>query len=406
MKRHTVRMMCLSVLVAMWVATPVIAAATPARERPLRLGGKGVTDVAVAVRAWNVKPKAGETTAAMNARVRKDLEKLLASDLSRLNFDSDYWRLLRYLREMPWEKMPARWRRWYLEKQPNLMLTDTQRQALIEQAAKKRIYEMTPKELDVYLGDTFASIPDLRARVVHYARKTLGQPYSMYLLGEFPYEVYDPQPLFDTTHGDCVVFAEHMYAMALSRNWKEFFSTLLRLRYKDGQIGMTTRNHYTEADWNKNNAWLVQDVTAQLDATTVSTYREKIDRAAFFGKFGIGTDVPVEILEDTYIPAEAVSSVLGKLQDGDFVNVVRGMGEGVWVGHVGLIAHGPDGTVNFIHSVSPRATEQPLMEYLETNVKKNKQRARKGQAQFLGFKFLRLRAEELQAEVAARPVPE
>lgn len=406
MKRVIILALCASVLAAIWAATPAVAAARPVREQDVRLGSKGVTDVEVAVRAWSVKPKAGETTAAMTARVRKDLQKLLASDLATLNYDSDYWRLLRYLREYPWEKMPARWKKWYLEKQPNLMLTDAQCRSLFEQADKKKIFEMTPKELDVYFGETFTVIPDLRARVVHYARKNLGQPYSMYLLGEFPYEIYDQQPLFDTTHGDCVVFSEHIYAMALSRNWKEFFVTLLRLRYKNGQVGMTTRNHYTEADWNKNNTWLIRDVTSELGATTVSTYREKIDRAVFFGKFGLGKDLKPEMLVDTYIPADAVSSVLGKLQDGDFVNVARGIGEGVWIGHVGLIAHGPDGTVNFIHSVGPKSKEQPLMEYLETNVKKNAERKRKGQAQFLGYKFHRLRAEELQAEVAAKPVPE
>ncbi|MCX7716998.1 MAG: DUF1460 domain-containing protein [Candidatus Sumerlaeaceae bacterium] len=394
-------------LLAVTLIQAAAAAPEPSpRQRAVRLGGKGVTDPEIAIRAWSVKPKAGETTAAMTARVRKDLGKLLASDLSTLNYDSDYWRLLRYLREYPWEKMPARWKQWYLEKQPNLMLTEAQRKTLFEQAQKKRIFEMTPKELDVYLGDTFAAIPDLRARVVHYARKNLGQPYNMYLLGEFPYELYDPQPLFDLSHGDCVVFSEHIYAMALSRNWKEFFANLLRLRYKDGQIGLTTRNHYTEADWNKNNSWLIRDVTSELGATTVSTYREKIDRASFFGKFGIGKEFKVEMLEDTYIPAEAVPGVLAKLEDGDFVNVVRGIGDGVWVGHVGLIGHGPDGTVNFIHSVSPKSVEQPLLEYLETNVRKNRERARKGQAQFLGFKFHRLRAEELQAQIAGTPVPE
>jgi hypothetical protein len=49
----------------------------------------------------------------------------------------------------------------------------------------------------------------------------------------------------------------------------------------------------------------------------------------------------------------------------------------------------------FIHSTPPKVVEQPLMQYVETNVTKNKERAKKGQALFLGFKFLRLKAEEL-----------
>src|SRR5690606_27221748 len=105
---------------------------------------------------------------------------------------------------------------------------------------------------------------------------------------------------------------------------------------------------------------------------------EKIDRARFFKNFGIGQDIPVQVLKDDYIPAEAISSVLDKLQDGDFVNIVRGVGDGVWVGHVGLIAHGKDGEVHMIHSTEPKAKEQPIMEYVNDNLKRNPERHKRG----------------------------
>jgi hypothetical protein len=341
-----------------------------------------------------MKPKAKETTAAFEKRLRQEILKLASLDRQKME-DADKWKLLAYLHDLPWNKIPAPWKEWYLATMPTPRLTEEQTSAILANIARKKFYEITPKELDVYLGYAQRTIPDLRARVVHYARLRVGQPYEMYLLGEFPFELYDPQPLFELGKSDCVVFCEHTYAMALSSDWKEFFATLQKIRYKDGKIGMLTRNHYTEADWDKNNSWLVRDVTAELGATTVTAYTEKIDRAKFFAKFGIGQGIPVEILHDSYIPAGAIHEVLPKLQDGDFVNVVRGIGSGCWVGHTGLIAHNSKGEVVFIHSTPPRVVEVPLMKYVEDNVKKNPERAKKNQAQFLGMKFLRLRAEDL-----------
>ena len=49
----------------------------------------------------------------------------------------------------------------------------------------------------------------------------------------------------------------------------------------------------------------------------------------------------------------------------------------------------------FIHSTEPKSKEQPIMDYVATNVAKNTKRRREEKAEFLGFKFLRLRAEEL-----------
>ncbi|MEI7633378.1 MAG: N-acetylmuramoyl-L-alanine amidase-like domain-containing protein [bacterium] len=380
-----------SYVISISMAVLVLAASNAVLAAP-----RGIVNVPVAVSAWNVKPRAGETTAAMEKRVKRGIIELVRGDKAKLDYDVSYWRLLSYLHDLPWPALPAGWKSWYLEKMPNPRLTNEQRDWWLERIERKPIYMMAPKEADVYLGWAQRQFPNLRERVVHLARKNINQPYRMYLLGEFPYEVYDPDPMFSLGKSDCVVFSEHTYAMALSHDWKEFFATLQKIRYKDGKPGMTTRNHYTEADWDKNNAWLVEDVTGKLGATTVTRYQEKIDRAKFFGNFGIGQDFKPEMLDDIYIPAQAVEGVLPKLKDGDFVNVARGQGSGVWMGHVGLIGRLPDGTVTFIHSTSPKVKEQPIMQYVNDNVKKNAERARKGNAQFLGFKFLRLRDEVLK----------
>jgi hypothetical protein len=123
--------------------------------------------------------------------------------------------------------------------------------------------------------------PDLRKRIAAIGRKNIGQPYSLNLLGEFPFEVHDDLPMFSLDHSDCVVFAEHTYAMALSQSWEEFFWMLQRIRYRDGVIGVATRNHYTEMDWNVANRWLVTDISAELAGAAGPGYDMTVDRARF-----------------------------------------------------------------------------------------------------------------------------
>lgn len=257
----------------------------------------------------------------------------------------------------------------------------------------KPLYEFTEAEVDTYLRFVHRDEPDLQKRVVKLGRKNINQPYELYLLGEFPFETYDPQPLYCLDKSDCVVFSEHAYAMALTEDWPSFFAMLQRIRYKDGQIGVATRNHYTEADWNVNNHWLVEDLSESLAGDRVATYPQKIDRARFLkNRYKIDRDIPVENLTVSYVPHDVVADIAHELRDGDYVNVIVGTNpKSAWATHVGLIAIGEDGTVNFLHSTPPRVVEQPLSEYIATGVGRIEQRKAEGKAYLLGFKFLRLK---------------
>ncbi len=249
----------------------------------------------------------------------------------------------------------------------------------------KPLYRMSPGQVDTYLTYLHEKEPDLQQRIVHLGRKNLGQPYQIYLLGEFPYELYDSQPLYELRKSDCVVFSEHTYAMALSRNWSEFFRTLQRIRYKDGEIGMLTRNHYTIADWDRNNSWFVRDITREVGGEETAPLHQVVDRAKFFSKHGIGQDIPKEEVSDWYVPREVILKNMDKLEDGDFVNVIRGSEKSQYAGHTGLITKGPNGETYFLHSTPPKVREELLAEYLD----RTKERT-------LGMKFLRPRFEELK----------
>ncbi|MFH1745637.1 MAG: N-acetylmuramoyl-L-alanine amidase-like domain-containing protein [Planctomycetota bacterium] len=259
----------------------------------------------------------------------------------------------------------------------------------INELAKRPLYTFDEALLNHYLSGLRQLEPDLTKRVVHLGRQNYDQPYDIYLLGEFPYEFHDPEPIYCLDRSDCLTFCEHMYSMALSQDWWTFLRTLQRIRYRDGIIGMLTRNHYGLADWNPNNAFLFVDLTTKLGQGQVCVPLHQIcRRARFFAQFGIGQDIPDEPISDQYIPTANVPAILAELHDGDFVNIIRGDDDSQWCGHTGLVAIGNDGTVNFLHSARPAVREQPLLDYLQNN------------RRCLGMKILRLApdAERIMAD--------
>ena len=306
----------------------------------------------------------------------------------------------------------------------------------LKRMESKPLFRFSEEEIGVYLGYIQRTIPDLRSRIQFLARRVLGQRYRIYLLGEFPFEIYDPDPLYSLRESDCVVFVEHVYAMALGHDWPSFFCILQRIRYRDGEIGLLTRNHYTELDWILNNSWLMEDMTAVLAGDEAVETVSVIQKARFFKKFGIGQDLKPDTLNWSYIPYEMLPRVIDHLKPGDFVNIVRGRDEGRYVGHVGLITHREDSTVCFLHSIHPRVKEQPLIELYTQAEAENEMRRQtnrkiaekneairihndrvrktgKGQIKtpltykplFFGFKFFRLRDDPL-TELIERYGPE
>jgi Protein of unknown function (DUF1460) len=253
----------------------------------------------------------------------------------------------------------------------------------IDQLRQARIDTFSNQELDHYLNWLAAEPLDLRSRVILLARQSVGQRYQLFVLGEFPFELTDPDPLYNLRASDCVTFVEQTYAMALSQNWPSFFKTLQRIRYRDGIIGFETRNHFTEADWNVNNAWLFSDVSAALAPKAAEPMKSSIDRAAFFKKAGIDRHDPIQIVEGSYIPRGPIESILPLLQDGDVIEFVREGGGYKSVTHLGLIAHDAHGGVTLIHSGKPAVQELPLADYLTRR------------PAFCGIKVLRARAKAL-----------
>jgi hypothetical protein len=279
----------------------------------------------------------------------------------------------------------------------------------VDAAPAKPLYQMQPAEAGRYIAWQHDAEPDLRKRIAAIARKNIGQPYRLNLLGEFPYQVHDELPMFSLDHSDCTVFVEHTYAMALSQSWDEFFWMLQRIRYRDGIIGVATRNHYTELDWNAANRWLVTDVSAQLAGPSGPSYTITVDRTTFLNTHHhTDADIPVETGRQAYVPKAQAIAAAGQMREGDHVNVVTLLADGTtMVTHVGLVVLGPDGERHFLHSSEPAVREETFASFIvrtEAREERSRQAGKKG-ATLLGFKFLRLNDDIVVPPMAPQPRP-
>ena len=88
------------------------------------------------------------------------------------------------------------------------------------------------------------------------------------------------------------------------------------------------------------------------------------------------------------------------------INVVRGIakpgvpvndvfGGSAWVGHIGLVAHGADGSLHIIHSAEPQVREETIEQFIARETAHNAERDAAGKPRLLGFKFLSLEADPL-----------
>jgi len=250
---------------------------------------------------------------------------------------------------------------------------DIKREYLQELIAKP-LYKFNEADLDTYLPFLQYTIPDIHERMKHLARKNLEQPYEIYLLGEYPAEIYDRQPLFVLDKSDCVVFTEHILAMAMAHDWQSFFSILQRIRYKDGIISYINRNHYGGFDWGPNNTWLGDNITEELGGEHIELDTMKVKKGGFFARRGVPYFLPEDSLIWSYIPIEYMHEVLDKLQTGDLIGVVRGYKNNRWIGHFGMVMKDDDGSVYMLHSTPPKVIEQPYHEVIDRVIASNEEK--------------------------------
>ncbi|HMA61117.1 MAG TPA: N-acetylmuramoyl-L-alanine amidase-like domain-containing protein [bacterium] len=210
-----------------------------------------------------------------------------------------------------------------------------------DSAPQQKIYNMTNMEIDSMLQVVSQRNMTISERINYYSEAFLGMPYKLKCAGDGPYALYEPWPLVNFDETNCMVFCEHTLALAISDSWDNFFNNLQKIRYKDGIIGMRTRNHYTIADWRPENSWLLNDVTAEIGGNSTVSITRTISHKQFFKDKGIRdlryVKADRELTVDV-IPKKELMDIKDKTRPGDILSLIFAEKDSIFSAHMLMIA--------------------------------------------------------------------
>ncbi|MFC2083793.1 N-acetylmuramoyl-L-alanine amidase-like domain-containing protein [Bacteroidota bacterium] len=205
------------------------------------------------------------------------------------------------------------------------------------QDKSQKIFEMNSVEIDSILQVIGKSNLTVTEKMNYYSEIFLDMPYNLTCTGDGPYALYEPEPLLNLTNTNCMVYCEHVLALSISDSWDNFFNNLQQIRYKDGIIGMRTRNHYTMADWLPQNNWLLEDVSRKVGNTDTESVTRLISHKQFFKKKGI-TDLryiqPDREISIDYVPFNELLKNSDKMADGDILALIFSGKDDIFSAHM------------------------------------------------------------------------
>ena len=135
-------------------------------------------------------------------------------------------------------------------------------------AANSLITPYDEVKLTQQFAQIYATLPQLKqqniaTRIATFSNYFINRPYLLSPLGEGPRGKFDQNPLFRDDAFDCQTFVETVLALANAHDVASFKHHLSAIRYAQNQADFTQRNHFTNVDWNRNNAHkgYIQDIT-------------------------------------------------------------------------------------------------------------------------------------------------
>ena len=241
-------------------------------------------------------------------------------------------------------------------------------------------------QIDSLLTVTAAKNMTITERMHFYSDLFLGMPYDLVCSGDGVDALYESKPLVNFHETNCMVYCEHVLALSISDSWDNFFNNLQQIRYKDGIIGMRTRNHYTMADWLPENSWLLKDVTALVAGSMTRPVTRTISHKKFFAGKGI-TDMryvlPDRVITIDYIPKADLLDIIPNLRDGDIGALIFDNKDDIFSAHM-FMFYIKDGALVTRESSSSKMTtfETPYPEWADKI---------KSSQRYIGISLMRVR---------------
>jgi len=231
------------------------------------------------------------------------------------------------------------------------------------------IYQMSNFEIDSLLTAVSAQNLTITERIRFYSERFLGMPYKLTCLGDGPYALYENWALVNFENTNCMVYCEHVLALSISDSWDNFFNNLQQIRYRDGIIGMRTRNHYTMADWLPENDWLLDDVSRKVGGKSTVTTTRTISHETFFKGKGI-SDLryvkPDRVITIDVVPKESLPEVGKRIHNGDILALIFADKDNIFSAHM-LMAIEQDGRTIIRESSNSKMStfETPYAEWAQ-----------------------------------------
>jgi len=242
--------------------------------------------------------------------------------------------------------------------------------------AQQKIYKMDKADINDLLTKKSVENLTITERMSFYSEMFLGMPYGLTCVGDGPYALYDTKPLltFDTTN--CMVFCEDVLALSISDSYENFFNNLQQIRYKDGIIGMKTRNHYTMADWLPENSWLLHDVAKEVAGSKAKTLTRTISHKKFFAGKGIEDMRYVKddrTMTINYIPFDALIDAKKNFKDGDILALMFRNLDNIFSAHMLMAYNTANGMVIRESSLSKSTVlDTPFEEWVNNFINSKK----------------------------------
>jgi len=242
--------------------------------------------------------------------------------------------------------------------------------------AQQKIYKMDKADINDLLTKKSVENLTITERMSFYSEMFLGMPYGFTCVGDGPYALYDTKPLltFDTTN--CMVFCEDVLALSISDSYENFFNNLQQIRYKDGIIGMKTRNHYTMADWLPENSWLLHDVAKEVAGSKAKTLTRTISHKKFFAGKGIEDMRYVKddrTMTINYIPFDALIDAKKNFKDGDILALMFRNLDNIFSAHMLMAYNTANGMVIRESSLSKSTVlDTPFEEWVNNFINSKK----------------------------------
>ena len=179
----------------------------------------------------------------------------------------------------------------------------------------------------------------------------------------------EPEMLtFSLTGTDCILFVEMCVALGLTADnggsgIEDYAEEVRQLRYRDGTVdGYASRLHYT-SEWmaQAEARGILREITSEIGgipfdqkfnfmSTHPQAYKQLSDSPSETARIR-KAEKALEARQYHYIPKDALTASLDKLQDGDIVCFTCGI-SGLDIAHLGIALHDRDGRLTFIHASS------------------------------------------------------